>query len=70
MYDNRISDADILRYAVESGIIDTATISKTIMCQKRKELLKNHPCQMREQILKITSAHTPTMIEKEVETDG
>lgn len=46
MYDNRISDADILRYAVESGIIDTATISKTIMRQKRKELLENHPCQI------------------------
>lgn len=28
------------------------------------------PCQMREQILKITSAHTPTMIEKEVGIDG
>ena len=46
MYDNRISDADILRYAVESGIIDTATISENIMRQKRKEILKNHPCQI------------------------
>jgi len=46
MYDNRISDADILRYAVESGIIDTATISENIMRQKRKEILENHPCQI------------------------
>lgn len=46
MYDNRISDADILRYAVESGIIDTATISENIMRQKRNEILKKHPCQI------------------------
>ena len=46
MYDNRISDAEILRYAVESGIIDTATISENVMRQKREEILKNHPCQI------------------------
>ena len=38
--------------------------------KKSQEEFAALPCQMREQILKITSAHTPTMIDKEVGIDG
>lgn len=43
MYDNRISDAEILRYAVENGIIDVAIVANGAVMNHRNEILKKHP---------------------------
>lgn len=38
-----MSDADLLKYAIEHGIIDTALVQEKIEMQKRKEILDKHP---------------------------
>lgn len=38
-----MSDAELLKYAIENGIIDTALVQKKIEMQKREEILKRHP---------------------------
>lgn len=38
-----MSDAELLKYAIENGMIDTAYVRDMIEMQKRKELLLNHP---------------------------
>lgn len=41
--ENRISDAELLRYALESGILDYTTTLQSYNMSKRKELLDKHP---------------------------
>lgn len=43
MSDIRMSDTELLKYAVENGMIDTALLQEKIEMQKREELLKLHP---------------------------
>ena len=38
-----MSDAELLKYAVEHGMIDTKLVQEQVEMQKRKELLKKHP---------------------------
>ena len=38
-----LSDTELLKYAVENGIIDTALLQEKIEMQKRDEILKRHP---------------------------
>lgn len=38
-----MTDTELLKYAVENGIIDTALIQKKIEMLKREEILKKHP---------------------------
>ncbi len=38
-----MSDTELLKYAVENGIIDTALIQQKIAMREREELLKKHP---------------------------
>lgn len=38
-----MSDADLLKYAIENGMIDTALVQEKIEMQKRKEVLEKHP---------------------------
>lgn len=38
-----MSDAELLKYAIENGIIDTALVQEKIEMQKRKEILEKHP---------------------------
>ena len=38
-----MSDAEMLKYAVEHGIIDTSYVQDMIEMQKRKEILEKHP---------------------------
>lgn len=40
--DNFISDAEVLQYAIECGILDSATIKQSIIMAKRQEILKAH----------------------------
>lgn len=40
--ENQISDSDLLRFAIESGMIDRATIQTAIELKKREEYLKKH----------------------------
>ena len=43
MSDVRMSDAELLKYAVENGMIDAALVQEKIEMQKREELLNKHP---------------------------
>lgn len=43
MPDIKLSDTELLKYAVENGIIDAALLQEKIEMQKREELLKKHP---------------------------
>lgn len=43
MADSVIPDAELLKYAIDSGMIDTAHVRQIIEMQKRKDLLKKHP---------------------------
>lgn len=43
MSDISMSDAELLKYAVENGIIDTALLQERIEMQKREEILEKHP---------------------------
>lgn len=43
MADISMSDAELLKYAVEHGMIDTALVQEKIEMQKRKEILDKHP---------------------------
>ena len=38
-----MSDAELLKYAIENGMIDTAYVQDMIEMQKRKEILEKHP---------------------------
>lgn len=38
-----MSDAELLKFAIENGMIDTALVQEKIEMQKREELLKKHP---------------------------
>lgn len=38
-----MTDAEMLKFAIENGIIDTALVREKIEMQKRKELLERHP---------------------------
>ncbi len=38
-----MSDTELLKYAIENGIIDTALVQEKIEMQKREEILKKHP---------------------------
>lgn len=38
-----MSDAELLKFAIENGMIDTALVQEKIEMQKRKELLDKHP---------------------------
>ena len=44
--DNRISDAELLKFAIENGMIDSTTILKNYEMAKRNEILKKHPCRI------------------------
>lgn len=44
--DNRISDAELLRFAVDNGILDRTTILNNYEMAKRKEILEKHPCRI------------------------
>lgn len=39
----QITDADVLKYAIENGIIDTSVIQQNIQMQRIREKLKQHP---------------------------
>lgn len=39
----QIMDAELLKYAVDNGIIDTNIVQKQIDMNRRKEIIKNHP---------------------------
>lgn len=43
MQDISMSDAELLKYAIEHGMIDTALVQEKVEMQRRKELLINHP---------------------------
>lgn len=43
MTDISMSDAELLKYAVEHGMIDTALVQEKVEMQKRKEILEKHP---------------------------
>lgn len=43
---NRISDAELLKFAIENGMIDSTTILKNYEMAKRNEILKKHPCRI------------------------
>lgn len=38
-----MSDTELLKFAIENGIIDTALLQEKVEMQKREELLKKHP---------------------------
>lgn len=38
-----MSDAEILKFAIENGMLDTALVQEKIEMQKRKEILNKHP---------------------------
>lgn len=38
-----MTDAELLKYAIENGILDTALVQEKIEMQRRKELLNKHP---------------------------
>ena len=38
-----MSDEELLKYAVEHGMIDTKLVQEQVEMQKRKELLEKHP---------------------------
>lgn len=38
-----MSDAELLKYAIENGMLDTALVQERIEMQKREEILKKHP---------------------------
>ena len=38
-----ISDAELLKYVIDNGMIDTAYVRDIIEMQKRKEILDKHP---------------------------
>lgn len=38
-----MSDAELLKYAIENGMLDTALVQERIEMQRRKELLEKHP---------------------------
>lgn len=46
MDDISMSDAELLKFAIESGMIDKALVQEKIEMQKRKELLEKHPCKI------------------------
>lgn len=41
-----MSDAELLKYAIEHGMIDTALVQEKIEMQKKKEILNKHPYKM------------------------
>lgn len=43
MPDIKLSDTELLKYAVENGIIDAALVQQKIEMREREELLKKHP---------------------------
>lgn len=43
MLDISLSNAELLKYAIENGIINTALVQEQVEMQKKNELLKNHP---------------------------
>ena len=44
--ENRISEAEVLQFLVDGGMIDLATVRNEIELRNKKEVLKNHPCQI------------------------
>lgn len=44
--DNRISDAELLKFALDSGMLDYTTTLQSYEMSKRKELLEKHPCRI------------------------
>ena len=46
MIDNRISDAELLNFALENGMLSRNTILQNYEMAKRKELLAKHPCRI------------------------
>ena len=38
-----MSDAELLKYAIEHGMIDTALVQEKVEMQKREEILSKHP---------------------------
>ena len=38
-----MSDAELLKFAIENGMIDTALVQERIEMHKRKEILDKHP---------------------------
>lgn len=43
MSDISMSDAELLKFAIEHGMLDTALVQEKIEMQKRKEILNKHP---------------------------
>lgn len=44
--ENIISDKEVLQFLCENAIVDIATVRKEIELRNKKELLKQHPCQI------------------------
>lgn len=43
MTDIQMSDSELLKYAIDSGILDAELVKKQVEMQKREEILKKHP---------------------------
>lgn len=43
MADIKLSDSELLKYAIKNGIIDAALVQQKIEMQKKKEILEKHP---------------------------
>ena len=43
MTGRKMSDVDLLKYAIDSGILSVELVKKQVAMQKREEILKKHP---------------------------
>ena len=43
MLDVSMSDAELLKFAIENGMLDAALVQEKIEMQKREEILRKHP---------------------------
>ena len=44
--DNQISDNELLKFAIDNGMIDLTIVSQKFEMANRKEILKKHPCRI------------------------
>lgn len=61
-----MSDAELLKYAIENGMIDTALVQEKIEMQKREEILKKHPYKIWEDNNGIWHTYLPDNTKKRV----
>lgn len=54
-----MSDSELLKFAIENGMLDAALVQKKIEMQKREEILKKHPYSIWEDRNKIWHTYLP-----------